>query len=422
MPGQASFRSRVPTVSELTAELKELLESSFPDVLVEGEISNVTQSRNGHLYFTVKDRQAQLPCVMWKSTADRTGIGLLDGQQVILGGSIQLYPPHGRYQLIVNRVEQAGTGRLQEAFEQLKKKLREEGLFDEKRKRPLPPFPRRIGVVTSATGAAFHDIRSTLERRWPLAELLLYHSSVQGGSAAAELVRGIRWFSETQQADLLIVGRGGGSLEDLWPFNEEAVARAIYECRIPVISAVGHEVDFSISDFVADLRAATPTQAAVLAVPDLIEVRFAVDDLARRLNGALDLRLERYRETLLRFGEAWSLRSLQERVATRAQRIQLLRNNLDQRLEALAATQREQIGIQRMKLEIRMEQILHPLRERLAEQRIRLEKNDPDAPLRLGYTRVWQDQKWIRNLAEFSPGEEHTLEWKDGTASVKKQG
>src|SRR5699024_2476729 len=280
MPQPDLFIPKTLSVSELTGEIKSVLEGNFIDVRVEGEMSNVSTSRRGHTYFTLKDEGAQLACVIWSGVNQRLGVELTDGQQITVGGDIQVYPPHGKYQLIVRSVEQAGKGALQQAFERLKAKLKNEGLFDEAHKKLLPEFPRHIGVITSATGAAFHDITDTLQRRWPLADVLLHHSSVQWANAASELVDAIRWFSDNQNVDVLIVGRGGGSLEDLWPFNEEAVARALFACKVPTISAVGHEVDFSISDFVADVRAATPTQAAILSTPDINEVRMRADDLA----------------------------------------------------------------------------------------------------------------------------------------------
>jgi len=191
MPDQIPFSFDVASVSDITNQIKQLLESNFRDVLVEGEISNVNQSRNGHYYFTVKDDNAQLPCVVWRNTAQRLDVELSDGQQVVLGGDIQVYAPHGRYQMIVSLVQQAGVGRLQQKFEELKAKLQKEGLFDDAHKKPLPPFPQHIGVITSSTGAAFHDIRSTFEQRWPLATLYLHHASVQGLNSAGELVSAI---------------------------------------------------------------------------------------------------------------------------------------------------------------------------------------------------------------------------------------
>jgi len=280
---QIPFLFDIPSVEELTEKIKNLLEQNFTDILVEGETSNVNQSRNGHYYFTLKDSNASLPCVIWRSTAQRLGINLTDGQQIVVGGDIQVYAPHGRYQMIVNLVQQAGIGKLQQAFEKLKAKLKEEGLFEDDHKQALPKFPESIGVVTSSTGAAFQDIRSTLEKRWPLAEIKLYHASVQGVNAAPEIVEGINYFSNHKNVDVIIIGRGGGSLEDLWPFNEESVARAVFHCEVPLISAVGHEVDFSISDFVADARAATPTQAAIVAAPDINEIRYMVEDYTKKL-------------------------------------------------------------------------------------------------------------------------------------------
>ncbi|MGF1670307.1 MAG: exodeoxyribonuclease VII large subunit, partial [Balneolaceae bacterium] len=224
MANQASLFSDIPSVTELTNQIKELLESNFFEVMVEGEISNVKKSRNGHIYFTIKDENAQMPCVIWRGVSQRLQADLIDGQQVILGGSLQVYAPHGRYQLIVSFVEQAGIGALQKAFEKLKEKLKKEGLFDDIHKKPLPEFPERIGVITSATGAAFQDIRSALEKRWPVATIYLFPASVQGVNAAPELVKAMKWFSKNKTVDVLIIGRGGGSLEDLWAFNEEAVA------------------------------------------------------------------------------------------------------------------------------------------------------------------------------------------------------
>ncbi|MEX0770824.1 MAG: exodeoxyribonuclease VII large subunit [Balneolaceae bacterium] len=382
----------IPSVSELTSQIKSLIESNFMDVLVEGELSNVNQSRNGHYYFTVKDDEAQLPCVMWKNTARRLGSEIADGQQVVLGGNLQVYPPHGRYQLIVNLVEQAGRGKLQEAFEKLKEKLLEEGLFDESHKKRLPAFPKKIGVITSATGAAFQDIRSTIERRWPLCRILLYHASVQGEHAAPELIKGIETFTGRKVVDVLIIGRGGGSLEDLWPFNEEAVARALFHCPIPVISAVGHEVDFSISDFVADARAATPTQAAVMATPDINEIRLLVDDLGKKLTRSVRDKTDRYRDKVNRLSGSHALLVVADRMKSYREQIRMLREQIKNRLDR---------QVNRNK-------------EKLTALSHRLEKTDPNAPLEKGYVRVWQGEKWIRQRSTFAQNKEFELEWKDG--------
>src|SRR6056297_1368851 len=344
MPDQIPFSFDVATVSDITNQIKHLLESNFRDVLVEGEISNVNQSRNGHYYFTVKDDNAQLPCVIWRSTAERQDIQLSDGQQVILGGDVQVYAPHGRYQMIVSLVQQAGIGRLQQKFEELKKKLQEEGLFDDAHKKPLPSFPAHIGVITSSTGAAFHDIRSTFEQRWPLATLYLHHASVQGLNSAGELVKAIHRMQEISSIEVLIIGRGGGSLEDLWPFNEEKVARAIFDCPIPVISAVGHDVDFSISDFVADARAATPTQAAIIATPDSNEVRFYIEDLSTTMENRIRQKTDAYREKVLRLSQSHALHAVYEQVQSFKNRTDSIKKSLRYEMDKILIGYRERVN------------------------------------------------------------------------------
>lgn len=261
--------ARTPlTVSDLTRKIKQILESGFPSIAVQGEISNFKHHSSGHLYFTLKDEAAQLPCVMWRSRA--AGLPFLpeDGMKVTAGGRITVYEVRGSYQLDVQSIRPLGAGELQAEFEKLKRKLQAEGLFEPARKRPLPQYPRRIGVVTSPTGAVLQDMKNVFRRRYPGIELILNPVRVQGAGAAAEIASAIDDFSRFGGADLVIVARGGGSLEDLWPFNEEIVARAIARSRIPVVSAVGHETDFTIADFVADLRAPTPSAAAEIVVPD----------------------------------------------------------------------------------------------------------------------------------------------------------
>lgn len=254
------------TVSELTRRIKFVLESSFDVVLVQGEISNIRQPTSGHYYFTLKDEESQLQAVLWRSRVANLFFTPRDGMKVIVRGRITVYEVRGQYQLEVIEILPAGKGELQIAFEQLKAKLFAEGLFDPAHKKPLPPFPERIGVVTSITGAAFRDIVSVLRRRFPALEVIIRHVPVQGEGAAEEIVRAIEEFNAWGQVDVLIVGRGGGSIEDLWAFNEEIVARAIYDSKLPIVSAVGHEIDFTIADFVADVRAPTPSAAAEIIV------------------------------------------------------------------------------------------------------------------------------------------------------------
>lgn len=385
----------IPSVSELTYEIKDTLEDRFRQVAVSGEVSDPKLASSGHLYFTLKDAHASLACVAWRSTVQRQKLALTHGQQVVLEGDVQVYAPRGSYQLIVSGVRQAGIGALQEAFEKLKRTLAEEGLFDAGRKRPLPSFPMRIGVVTSETGAAFQDIRSTLERRWPMARLILHPAAVQGVGAAAQIVAGIEHFGRNP-VDVLILGRGGGSLEDLWPFNEEAVARAIAACPVPVVSAVGHETDFSISDFVADVRAATPTQAVILATPDIRDLRLAVDERSRQIE-----------------------RVIRDRVHLRRQRMKGLPDAMRQMLRNRILTHRQRNERLKTALAMSMSATLRRLSDRHRRLATLLERQNPETPLALGYTRVMQGGRWIRSAADFNPQADTDLLWKDGSKPVR---
>jgi len=258
----------VLTVSALNRLVRQLIEDALGTLMVEGEISNLARPSSGHIYFSLKDANAQVRCAMFRQSTRRLGFEPDNGLQVLVRARVGLYEPRGEYQLVVEHMEPAGAGALRQRFEALKAKLAAEGLFDQERKRPLPRIPSRIGVITSPTGAALRDVLIALRRRLPAVEVLIYPTSVQGEKAAPEIVAALTRASKRQECDLLILTRGGGSLEDLWPFNEEIVARAIVESTVPVITGVGHETDFTIADFVADLRAPTPSQAAELAVPD----------------------------------------------------------------------------------------------------------------------------------------------------------
>lgn len=283
---------RILTVSRLTALIKGVLEENFEHVWVEGEVSNLAMPVSGHLYFTLKDAGAQLRCVMFRASARALRFKPKDGMGLIVRGRLSLFEPRGEYQLIVEYLEPQGVGALQLAFAQLKERLAREGLFEEAHKKPIPKLPQRIGIVTSATGAAVHDILNVLNRRFANMEVLISPVKVQGEGAAGEIAQAIKDFNRYGNVDVLIVGRGGGSLEDLWAFNEEVVARAIYHSRIPVISAVGHEVDFTIADFVADLRAPTPSAAAEMVVQSKTELSAELDSLSHRLRRAMRHRLD----------------------------------------------------------------------------------------------------------------------------------
>ena len=290
----------VHSVSEITDLLKRLIEQQphLQNVYVRGQLSNCIHHRSRHIYFTLKDEASQIKCVIWRSTADRFRALIRDGEEVLVQGKIGIYNVRGEYQITVNKVEPLGIGALQRAFEALKQRLADEGLFDPHHKKPLPKFPKRIGVVTSATGAAFQDICQQLRKRYPLAEVLLHPSRVQGDDAAEEIVQAIRTMNQRDDIDVLIVGRGGGSIEDLWAFNEEIVARAIFASVIPVVSAVGHETDTTISDLVADHRAATPSAAIEHIVPDQAELRAQLDGYAAWLRGMINAQFDAHKTHL----------------------------------------------------------------------------------------------------------------------------
>ena len=284
---------QVLTVSRLTQKIQWTLHDSFPDFWVAGEITNLTQPQSGHIYLTLGDEQAQIKSVIWRSTAKRIGFDLQDGMEVICRGSIDVYPPRGVYQLIIKKIEPQGVGSQQLALKQLHAKLAAEGLFDAERKRPLPRLPKRIGVVTSPTGAAIRDFLQVVSRRWPNLEILILPSRVQGDGAGGEIAAAIRSASRLQNPlDVLVVTRGGGSAEDLWCFNDEAVVRAIADSPIPVISGVGHEIDVTLCDVVADVRALTPSEAAELVIPVKLQVIAGIEELQSRMNAALSARID----------------------------------------------------------------------------------------------------------------------------------
>ena len=295
------------TVSELTSRIKQTLERGFSEVALQGEISNLSRPRSGHVYLNLKDDSAQIRAVLWKSDAQKLVFDLADGLAVTVWGKISVYAPRGDYQITIRKIEPEGIGALELAFRQTVARLQAEGLFEEERKKPLPRYPRRVVVVTSPTGAAVRDLLQVTGRRWPLTEFLIAPAKVQGAGAAEEVADAIALANRVKGVDFIIVTRGGGSLEDLWAFNEEVVARAIAASRLPVISAVGHEVDITIADLVADVRALTPSEAGEIAVPDVREVMQSLDRLGGRLaqagQGRIDLarqKLERFKDRLSR--------------------------------------------------------------------------------------------------------------------------
>ncbi len=286
------------TVSRLNQEVRTLLEGEFSSLWVEGEVSNVSRPASGHCYFSLKDAKAQLRCALFQNRAFLFRNCPCNGQQVRLRGRISLYEPRGDFQMIVEYVEEAGAGALRRSYDELRLRLEREGLFASERKQPLPRFPCRIGVITSASGAAIHDVLSVLRRRCPQLPVLIYPIPVQGEQAADQIAHAIRLASQRRECEVLLLVRGGGALEDLWAFNQEIVARAIQACPIPLVTGIGHESDVTIADFAADRRAATPTAAAELASPDRLEWQHRIEQLAERLKETLQRQLALQRHTL----------------------------------------------------------------------------------------------------------------------------
>ena len=321
------------SVSELSGLLKSHIEDSFGLLAIRGEVSNVSRSANGHVFLTLKDQTAQLRAVLWRDTARALKFQLKDGLEVIAVGGLDLYPARGTYQLVVDELVPQGIGALELAFRQMREKLAAEGLFDADRKRPLPRIPRRIALVTSPQGAAVRDMLQVILRRWPAADIVIVPVPVQGDGAAERIARGIKLLPLLPDVDVAIVGRGGGSLEDLWPFNEEVVARAIADSPIPIISAVGHEIDVSISDLVADHRALTPSEAGETVVPDAAELQAGIAQLLERLQRSITSRLS---------ASADRLHQLRDRPALSdpSRGIGQLRSRLDEAWERLALAQR----------------------------------------------------------------------------------
>lgn len=417
-------KDRVYTVSELTRLVRLELESAFPFVWVEGEISNLRQPASGHFYFTLKDENAQLRAVMFRSDASRIQselkknnlsprFELKDGMKVICGGRITVYEKSGDYQLVVEKLEPRGKGALQLAFEQLKARLQAEGLFDPKYKKKLPLLPKKIGIVTSPTGAAIRDILRIIERRFNRLHIIIYPSLVQGEGAAQNIAQGLDYFSRRDDIDVVIVGRGGGSIEDLWAFNEEVVARAIFNCMKtkPVISAVGHEIDFTIADFVADIRASTPSAAAEMVVSKEEEFREKIDNLLNRLCQLEKYHLERLRSRVNLLAEERIIRNFEYHLMDLGQSLDELENRAWKAIQARKQllsdykNRSQQLGqTMRHLLQIRLSE-LDGVWKRLASS---LDNLSPLNVIKKGYTICWKAGGLlpVQKASEVEPGEE----------------
>lgn len=395
-------QQKTVTVTQLNNYIKDILENIPPlrDIYVKGEISNYSPNRTGHVFFTLKDEGSLIPAVMFKYDLSRITFAPENGMKVICRGRISSYAAQGRYQLYVSEMTPDGVGSLYIAYEQLKQKLAEEGLFDERHKKPLPKIPLRIGIITAPTGAAVRDMINVTGRRFPAAEIRLYPSLVQGENAPADLIKALDYFDTEGKCDVIIIGRGGGSIEDLWAFNNEALARRIFACKIPVISAVGHETDFTIADFVADKRAPTPSAAAELAVPDSAATKRQLQNVAKRLESLLSVSLKDKRMRLKLLSSSRAMTVPKSAIDEK----RLLLTNLDNRLCRCA------------------EGMIQKSVNKKDTLSARLNALNPLAILQRGYGAAFdKDGRVIKSIDQIRSGEEFSLRLADGKMEAIKK-
>lgn len=408
------------TVTQLTKYIKYRLDNdqNLMKVYLKGEISNFKAHSRGHLYFTIKDENTRINAIMFSTYASKLKIAPLDGMKVLVTGKISVYEPSGNYQIYVESLEEDGVGNLYIAFEELKKKLEKEGLFDKSKKKKIPLIPERIGIITAPTGAAIKDILSTLKRRWPLAETILFPSLVQGKEAAIDIVRNIE-LSKNYDLDVLIIGRGGGSIEDLWCFNEEIVARAIYDLNTPVISAVGHEIDFTICDFVADLRAPTPTGAAELAVPNINDIINFLTQLKIRTINSINNILDFKKKSLLNLKNNYILKNP-------LTIYQIKEEKFDNLLNRLINTQKNLLNINNNKLDFLKNNLNKAILNILNEKKhkyvniiSKLEVLNPLLTIKRGYSIVKKENKVISSKKNIKKKDHLDIELSDGSIKVE---
>ena len=409
------------TVSQINAYINKKLkfDNNLKNIYVKGEISNFKTYPSGHSYFTLKDKNSQIPAVMFKGRRRYLKFEPENGMKVIVKGKIEVYERDGKYQLYASSITEDGLGELHIAFEQLKKKLYKEGLFDDAHKKEIPKYPKRIGVVTAQTGAAVKDIITTIKRRYPYCEILVFSTLVQGEMASGQIVRQIR-HAQNFNIDTLIVGRGGGSIEDLWPFNEEIVAREIHSCKIPVISAVGHETDWTISDFVADKRAPTPTAAAEIAVPEINEIKYKVTQLNQRINKSIN-------DKLIQSKQKVDDISQKQIFKTPESIYEIKQMHLDNLIGKLNFTSKDIISENKNKLlKIESRAILRNPKEVTKTKRELFLRNvdkltilDPLLTLKRGYSIAKIDDKVISSAKDVESGDELDIEFDDGTVNTK---
>ena len=410
-------------VSDLNEYVRALLNAdpALRSIRLRGEISNFKRHSSGHWFFTLKDERCRIAAVMFRQNAMRQSIRAMDGMRVIVSGQVSLYPESGTYQLYCENMRPDGVGTLYQQFEALKAKLQAEGLFDQARKRPLPYRPRKIAVVTSETGAVLHDIRKVSAQRDPGVPLVLLPVQVQGAGAAEDIARTIRKAGQLDQVDVIITGRGGGSMEDLWAFNEEIVARAIAESPIPVISAVGHETDVTIADFAADARASTPSNAAEMAVPDRREVIEGLRDIRRHLTDAATALVQDRRYTLLTLQRRMEAVRPEQRVAALTARLESIRLRMNNAVDAQLPAFAHRIGMAGMRLDSAMDKQLALRQEEIVRAKARLNALNPSAVLERGYALVMDGDRVVSSADKANAINQMTLRFHDGSVAVERR-
>lgn len=409
------------TVSQINAYINKMLkfDNNLKNIYVKGEISNYTAHKSGHSYFTLKDEKSQIPAVMFKGRKHSLKFQPENGMKVIIKGKVEVFERDGKYQLYVTTMTEDGIGNLHVAFEQLKKKLKAEGLFEDTHKKEIPKYPKRIGVVTAQTGAAIRDILTTIQKRYPYCEVLVFSTLVQGEQAAAQIVGQIR---HAQEFDIntLIIGRGGGSIEDLWPFNEEMVARAIYECEIPTISAVGHEIDFTISDFVADARAPTPTGAAMIAVPDVNDVRFKISQLNARLNKNINGMISQNKAKLDSISKKQILKNPESIYEIKSMTLDNLVTKLELASKGIITKNRHKLlELENKNILKNPDEIIRMKREPYLRNVDKLTVLNPLLTLKRGYTLTKVKGKVVSSAKDVKSGDQLDVEFDDGTVNTK---
>ena len=393
------------SVSGLNEQIKTLLETTFEFVSVEGELSRVTKHGSGHIYFTLKDANSSIKCVMFRGNAVRLKFSLDEGAHVVIHGALSLYTPRGEYQINCVSAEPYGAGALAVAFEQLKKKLEAKGYFDPSHKKAFPKFPQKIALVTSATGAALQDMQRVAAHRWPLVKLIVIDVLVQGVSSAAMIADALR-FADTLGCDAVVVGRGGGSVEDLWAFNEEIVADALFVMATPVVSAVGHEIDWVISDYVADLRAPTPSAAMQMILPDMSELIQSIDEMRYGAYGMISQRLQRKREQLVMMQEAFKRHGVEQRLVHQKEQLQELRERLNGQIRVILEAKFRELSPPREHLIQTIESLIRQKQNILSQMTQAYESQHPKHKNKRGFAQITRDGKVI-DLDELSVGDEY---------------